>query len=590
MKERKSSVLKLISMTMILGIVVYSLLIIFVTNNQLNNGLIEYFNYEIGEQSTVLIDEIKLEVENLKKIANSKKNSIEYVYKNFGKEAAFDNEYIENLCADAIENLSVSSIMIYDTKGNQISSKNYGEYTGAELQKAASSGQEIKKLRKDNKYIYAVIAEPLKISNTIVGAIIMEKAITQQLFIDRLSKHTNSELTVFDGSRRAVTSVNGMQDTQLDNNKIIEDSKNGKSTFTINMIGNDKYISYYYPLVDDEGNFLSTLYMGKSFNVEKTIANRIFVPLLTIIGIATLGLAILLGLMLYKLVLRKVIAINKAVSNLNSGDADLTYRLPVTGNDEFTEIGNGINSFINLLQKTVIQVKETANQVLIGSEQISDSSQTISSGASEQAASSEEMSATMEEMASNIRQTAENAMKTNQIADNTSKEGEKGGLAVNGAVEAVKEIVEKINVIGDIANQTNLLALNAAIEAARAGESGKGFAVVAGEVRKLAERSQEASNEIIELSEKTLEATENAGEKINIVVPSIRETTSLIEEISVACAEQDKGAQQVSQAIEQLDTVVQQNASASEELAAMSKELSSNAKSLVDAISIFKTE
>ena len=150
--------------------------------------------------------------------------------------------------------------------------------------------------------------------------------------------------------------------------------------------------------------------------------------------------------------------------------------------------------------------------------------------------------------------------------------------------------MEKIGVIGEIASQTNLLALNAAIEAARAGDAGKGFAVVASEIRKLAERSQSAAAEIVELSETTLKATEDAGAKIGTVVPGVKETAELIEDIAVACREQDSGASQISQAIIQLDGVVQQNASAAEELAAMSQNLNENAQNLVSAIEIFKTE
>jgi methyl-accepting chemotaxis protein len=159
--------------------------------------------------------------------------------------------------------------------------------------------------------------------------------------------------------------------------------------------------------------------------------------------------------------------------------------------------------------------------------------------------------------------------------------------AVAQTVSAMKEIVGKIGVIEEISRQTNMLALNAAIEAARAGEHGKGFAVVASEVRRLAERSQVAAMEIASVSETSVGIAEKAGISLANLVPDIRKTASLVQNISAASREQDTGATQVSQAIQQLDTVVQHNAAASEELAATAHELSSQAVHLEKAISFF---
>ncbi len=190
-------------------------------------------------------------------------------------------------------------------------------------------------------------------------------------------------------------------------------------------------------------------------------------------------------------------------------------------------------------------------------------------------------------MTSNIRQNADNARQTEAIAHQASKDAEEGGQAVFQAVDAMKIIAEKIGIIGEIARQTNLLALNAAIEAARAGEHGKGFAVVAAEVRKLAERSGSAAGEISDLSARSVAVADQARNMLDKLVPDIRKTADLVQEIAAASNEQNAGAEQINKAIQQLDQVIQQNASASEEMASTSEELSSQAEQLQQAMSFF---
>jgi methyl-accepting chemotaxis protein len=165
---------------------------------------------------------------------------------------------------------------------------------------------------------------------------------------------------------------------------------------------------------------------------------------------------------------------------------------------------------------------------------------------------------------------------------------EDGGQAVAEAVDAMKQIARKINIIGEIARQTDLLALNAAIEAARAGEHGKGFAVVASEVRRLAERSQKAAGEINQLSVSSTSVAERAGEMLKTMVPQIRKTSELVQEIAAASSEQNNGADQINQAISQLDNVIQKNASNAEEIASTAEELSGQARQLQTTVRFFK--
>ena len=194
----------------------------------------------------------------------------------------------------------------------------------------------------------------------------------------------------------------------------------------------------------------------------------------------------------------------------------------------------------------------------------------------------------MEEMSANIRQSADNAGQTEQIAQKAAEDAAESGVTVETAVTAMKDIVEKITVIEEIARQTNLLALNAAIEAARAGEHGKGFAVVASEVRKLAERSQKAASEIGDLSSTTVNVAEIAGEKLTRLVPDIQKTAKLVQEISVASKEQDIGASEINTALQQLDQVVQRSAASAEELSASASGLSSQAEEQREVMGFFK--
>ena len=247
-----------------------------------------------------------------------------------------------------------------------------------------------------------------------------------------------------------------------------------------------------------------------------------------------------------------------------------------------------LKEMLERLTDVISNVKLASGNVSSGSLAMSSASQEMSQGATEQAASAEEASASIEEMTANIRQNADNAEQTEGIANKTAQDAEEGGKAVEDTLAAMREIANKITIVEEISRQTNLLALNAAIEAARAGEHGKGFAVVAAEVRKLAERSQIAAGEISTLSVSSVDVAEKAGKLLEVIVPNIRKTAELVQEISAASKEQDSGADQIGKSIQQLDMVIQQNASSSEEMASTAEELSSQAESLEEIISFFK--
>ncbi|MEL6060666.1 MULTISPECIES: HAMP domain-containing methyl-accepting chemotaxis protein [unclassified Methylobacterium] len=291
-----------------------------------------------------------------------------------------------------------------------------------------------------------------------------------------------------------------------------------------------------------------------------------------------------------------IAAMNRMTTNLNAtavlagaiAEGDLTVKaVPLSDKDT---MGHALEQMLEKLRAVVADAAAAANNVSAGSQELSSSAEQLSQGSTEQAASTEEASASMEEMAANVKQNAENAGQTEAIARQSARDAEASGAAVGRAVEAMQTIAQKITIVQEIARQTDLLALNAAVEAARAGEHGRGFAVVASEVRKLAERSQAAAAEIGTLSADTVKAAQQAGEMLGRLVPDIKKTASLVEEISAACREQDVGSGQINQAIQQLDKVTQQNASASEQVSATSDELALQAERLQATIAYFRTE
>ncbi len=256
--------------------------------------------------------------------------------------------------------------------------------------------------------------------------------------------------------------------------------------------------------------------------------------------------------------------------------------------DELGILNNSLSVLVkNLTLVVEAIIKNTAN-IELASSHLNSTSQQLSEGAGEQASSTEEVSSTIEEMQTNIAQNTENSKRTSEKSHKVQQNVLEVGNKAEKVVEANILINEKVAIIKEIAHQTNILALNAAVEAARAGEQGKGFAVVATEVRKLAERSREAAEEIVSLSENTKTLSEAAGKSLFALIPEIEDTTKLIENITNASIEQNSGAEQVNNSVQQLNLLAQKNASTSEELATTSEEMTAQAESLREAISHFK--
>lgn len=274
-----------------------------------------------------------------------------------------------------------------------------------------------------------------------------------------------------------------------------------------------------------------------------------------------------------------------AVSAEQIAEGDLT--VTVNPRSELDVLGISLANMVNKLNSIIGEVQNASNHVASVSKELSTTSETFSQGATEQASSTEEVSASLEEMSSNIKQNAANAQETEKISQKAYTDTEESGKAVARTVESMRDIAKKISIIEEIARQTNLLALNAAIEAARAGEHGKGFAVVASEVGKLAQRVHVAAGEISEVATSSVEVAERAGSMLEKLIPDIKKTANLVQEINTASNESSDGIEQINSSLQQLDEVVQQNAAGAEELTATANNMLSLAENLKKTIDYF---
>ena len=274
----------------------------------------------------------------------------------------------------------------------------------------------------------------------------------------------------------------------------------------------------------------------------------------------------------------------KHAERLAAGD----FTLVVTPRSEHDVQALSFARMVQKLTQTISEVRDGASAVNSAAMQVSASAQALSQGTNSQASSVEETTASLEELNASISGNAENSRQTEDIASRSAKDAEESAKIVVATVDAMKTIAEKVTIIEDIAYMTNLLALNAAIEAARAGEHGRGFAVVATEVRKLAERSQKAAKEINTVAAGSVLVAEKAGQQLNQLVPSIRKTAELVQEVAASSLEQSNSVREMNNAMIQVDQVTQRNAAASEELSSTAEELSAQSEALMQQVGFFR--
>ncbi len=339
------------------------------------------------------------------------------------------------------------------------------------------------------------------------------------------------------------------------------------------------------------------LIVGVDKSVAYASVNEALKDAITV-SIVMLLVSILTSLTVLKVLYRPIVELKDMVSDLSTGQGDLTRRLTINSNDDLGEISAGINRFISMLQGLMLEVKESANHISYSVDclklQTETNTKILDSHTRETelvVTAIEEMSATANDVASNASDTALFAQNTNlqatkskvgvgeatQTVDLLISEVDKTASGINAIDKDTLDITNVLKVIGDIADQTNLLALNAAIEAARAGEQGRGFAVVADEVRALAARTQTSTAEIeATLSKlrtgadtamsamestkdtcyKTAKATSLVANDLDVISDSVRKITELNTQVATAAEEQSSVSSEITRNISSMNDMV----------------------------------